>query len=155
LLFPESVYKFMFAALSEAEYALEKDEVPIGAVVVNKNKIIGKGHNQVETLNDPTAHAEMLAITAASNHLNSKVLADCELYVSVEPCVMCSGAIILAKIPILYFGAFEPKFGACGSVYNMPQDKKLNHTVEVFSGIYSEESKNLLKTFFDKKRKIN
>jgi tRNA(adenine34) deaminase len=97
----------------------------------------------------------MLAITAASNHLNSKILSDCELYVSVEPCVMCSGAIILAKIPILYFGAFEPKFGACGSQYNILQDKKLNHTVEVFSGIYSEESKNLLKTFFDKKRKIN
>ena len=145
----------MFAALSEAEYALEKDEVPIGAVVVHNNRIIGKGHNQVESLNDPTAHAEMLAITAASNHLNSKVLADCELYVSVEPCVMCSGAIILAKIPKIYFGAFEPKFGACGSLYNFPEDKKLNHTVEVFSGIYSEESKNLLKTFFDKKRKIN
>ncbi|MBL1213604.1 MAG: nucleoside deaminase [Ignavibacteriae bacterium] len=155
MLFPESVYRFMFAALSEAEIAFEKDEVPIGAVVVHNNRIIGKGHNQVETLNDPTAHAEMIAITAASNNLSSKYLTDCELYVTLEPCVMCTGAVILAKLPKLYFGAFEPKSGACGSIYNFAEDKKLNHTIKIYSGIYAEESKNLLQSFFDKKRKIN
>ena len=145
----------MFAALTEAEIALEKDEVPIGAVIVHNNKIIGKGHNQVETLKDPTAHAEMLAITAASNHLGQKYLTECQLYITLEPCVMCTGAIILAKLPQIYFGAFETKFGACGSIYNFAEDKKLNHSIKVYSGIYAEESKNLLRSFFDKKRKIN
>ncbi len=142
----------MFQALREAEIALEEGEVPIGAVVVKDGKIIGKGHNQTERLKDPTAHAEILAITAAANHLKSKFLYDCELYVTVEPCIMCSGAILLGRIKRLYFGAFEPKFGACGSVYNLVQNMNYNHKVEVFSGIYEAESKNLLQKYFRKKR---
>jgi len=98
----------MFAALKEAEFAFEEDEIPIGAVVVHNNKIIGKGYNQVEKLKDPTAHAEILALTAAANHLKEKVLLECDIYVTVEPCLMCIGAITLAKIRNLYFSTYEP-----------------------------------------------
>lgn len=142
----------MYAALQEAEAALDKDEVPIGAVVVYNNRIIGKGYNQTETLNDATAHAEMLALTAASNHIQSKILDECDLYVTVEPCVMCAGALLLSRIRNLYFGTFEPKFGACGSLYNIPGDNKYNHKPKIYSGIYSEESKKLLEDYFLKKR---
>ena len=152
MLFPEEVYANMFQALKEAELALEEGEVPIGAVVVWEDRIIGRGHNQTEKLKDPTAHAEILAITAASNYLKSKFLYNCELYVTVEPCIMCSGAILLSRIKRLFFGAFEPKFGACGSVHNVIESKEYNHKVEVFSGIYSKESENLLKGYFKKKR---
>jgi tRNA(adenine34) deaminase len=148
MIFPEHVYRFMFSALSEAEKALEEKEIPIGAVIVHKNAIIGRGYNQVEKLKDPTAHAEMIAMTAASNYLSSKVLDECELYVTVEPCVMCTGAIILAKIKTVYFGSFEPKFGACGSRYNIIQNEKNNHRPNVFSGVYADESKALLDEFF-------
>ncbi|MBN2570490.1 MAG: nucleoside deaminase [Ignavibacteriales bacterium] len=142
----------MYAALNEAEIASEQNEIPIGAVVVKDNKIIGRGHNQTELLKDNTAHAEMIAITAAGNHLNSKILEGCDLYVTVEPCVMCVGAILLTKIKNLYFGAFEPKFGACGSVYNIIDKNKYNHRVKVFSNILESESQNLLKEYFIKKR---
>jgi len=152
MLFPEHVYKFMFAALQEAEKALSQDEVPVGAVVVHENKIIGKGYNQTEMLKDSTAHAEMLAITAASNYLGSKFLTECDLYVTVEPCVMCSGAILLSRLKNLYFGTFEPKFGACGSLYNLLDNSLYNHKVNVYSGVYAEESKKLLETYFQKKR---
>ena len=143
----------MFAALKEAELAFEEDEIPIGAVVVHNNRIIGKGHNQVEKLKDPTAHAEILALTAASNHLRDKVLTECDLYVTVEPCLMCIGAITLAKIRNLYFSTYEPKTGACGSIYNIPDENKLNHKVNVFLGIYENESKFLMQQYFRKKRK--
>jgi tRNA(adenine34) deaminase len=152
MIFPEHVYRFMFAALNEAEKAFERDETPIGAVVVHKNKIIGRGFNQTEMLKDSTAHAEMLAITAASNHLQSKFLDECDLYVTVEPCVMCSGAILLSRIKNIYFGVFEPKFGACGSLFNIIESNKYNHKPSVYSGIYTEESKTLLEKFFQKKR---
>ncbi len=152
MLFEEHIYKFMYAALQEAENAFQNNEVPIGAVVVHKNKIIGRGYNQTEMLKDSTAHAEMLAITAASNHLQTKFLDDCDLYVTVEPCLMCSGAILLSRIKNLYFGTFEPKFGACGSLFNVIDSDKYNHRVNVFSGIYAEESKNLLEQFFKIKR---
>lgn len=142
----------MFAALQEAEKAYEINEVPIGAVIVHQNKIIGRGYNQTEMLKDPTAHAEMLAITAASNYLQSKFLDECDLYVSVEPCVMCSGAILLARIQNLYFGTYEPKFGACGSLFNIVESEKYNHKPNVFSGVYSVESKILLEKFFATKR---
>ena len=153
MLFKEDVYLFMYAALQEAEFAVEKDEVPIGAVIVHKNIVIGRGYNQTETLNDATAHAEMIAITAAANNLQSKFLDECELYVTVEPCVMCTGAILLSRIKRIYFGTFEPKFGACGSLYDLINTGKYNHKPEVFSGIYAEESKVLLETFFKSKRK--
>lgn len=142
----------MFAALQEAELALEEDEVPIGAVVVHQNKIIGRGHNQSELLNDATAHAEILAITAASNYLKSKYLNECELYVTIEPCLMCSGAILLSRLKKLYFAAFEPKLGAAGSVYNVLENNKYNHNIDVYSGIYADESKHLMQSFFLKKR---
>ncbi|MBK8946762.1 MAG: nucleoside deaminase [Ignavibacteriae bacterium] len=145
----------MFAALQEAEIAFEKDEVPIGAVVVFENKIIGRGHNQVQMLNDTTAHAEMIAITAASNYLKEKYLNNCDIYITVEPCMMCSGAILLSKIRNVYFGAFESKLGAAGSIYNLLSNNKYNSDVKVFSGIYAEESKNLLQSFFIKKRNVN
>ncbi len=152
MLFDEQVYKFMYAALQEAETALLNNETPIGAVVVYKNKIIGKGYNQTEILRDPTAHAEMIAITAAANHLQQKFLDECDLYVTVEPCVMCTGAILLARINNVYFGCYEPKFGASVSLFNILESKKYNHNPKIYSGIYSDESKALLENFFQQKR---
>lgn len=143
----------MYAALQEAEKALEEGEVPVGAVVVHKNRIIGRGYNQVERLKDATAHAEMIAITSAANNLEDWRLNDCQIYVTLEPCLMCTGAIISSRIPELYFAAFDTKFGACGSLYNIAEEGKYNHTVKVFSGIMAEESKTLLKEFFEKQRK--
>lgn len=143
----------MYTALQEAELSLQKDEIPIGAVVVYKNKIIGRGYNQVELLKDTTAHAEMIAITAASNHLGSKYLNECDLYVTAEPCIMCCGAILLSRIKNLYFGAHEPKFGSAGSLYNLLDSNKYNHQVRTFSGIYEKESKELLRQFFKNKRR--
>jgi len=142
----------MYAALQEAELAFEKNEVPIGAVVVHKNKVIGRGHNQSQMLNDATAHAEILAITAASNNLNSKYLTECEIFVTVEPCIMCAGAILNARIRKVYFSSFEPKYGAAGSLYNLLEGNKYNHKIDVYSGIYTEESKQLMLSFFHKQR---
>jgi len=142
----------MYAALQEAEKAFQNDEIPIGAVVVNNNRIIGRGYNQVEMLKDTTAHAEMLAITAASNHLQTKFLTECDLYVTVEPCMMCSGAILLSRMKNVYFGTYEPKFGAVGSLYNLLEGNKYNHSVNIFSGIYADESKALLQEYFAKNR---
>jgi len=142
----------MFAALQEAELAFESEEVPIGAVVVYENRIIGRGHNQTQLLNDATAHAEIIAITAASNNLKSKILDKCEIYITVEPCMMCSGAILLSRLNKVYFAAFEPKLGAAGSIYNLLENNKYNHKIDVFSGIYADESKHLMQSFFLKKR---
>ena len=155
MLFPKYVYNFMFEALSLAERALNEGEIPIGAVVVHNNKIIGKGYNQTETLKDPTAHAEMIAITAAANSLKEKFLSGCELYITVEPCLMCSGAILLSRIETIYFGANEPKFGSAGSLYNVLGDGKYNHKPKVYSGIYAEESAALLEQYFKSKRIVN
>lgn len=152
MLFSEDSYKFMFAALQEAERALDEGEVPIGAVVVHKNKIVGRGYNQTEKLKDSTAHAEMLAITAASGLLGSWRLNECDLYVTAEPCVMCTGASVLARIKTIYYGADEPKFGACGSLYNIAAEGKLNHKIKIYSGIYAEESRKLMQDFFQKSR---
>ncbi|KAF0153510.1 MAG: cytosine deaminase [Ignavibacteria bacterium] len=155
MLFSKDVYKYMYSALQEAEKALSKDEVPIGAVIVHNNKIIGRGFNQTETLKDATAHAEMIAITSAANYLGSKFLDTCDLYVTVEPCVMCAGAILLSRVKRIYFGSFEPKFGACGSLFDIINSGKYNRKPEVYSGIYSEESKSLLENFFKAKRNFN
>jgi len=145
--------QWMNAALREARLAFNADEVPVGTVIVCDGKIIGRGYNQIEQLKDPTAHAEMIAITAASNHLQSKWLEKCILYVTLEPCPMCVGAIVLARIPTLVFGVFDPKAGACGTLYNIAEDKRLNHTVHVIGGICDRESEALLKEFFLKTRK--
>ncbi len=152
MMFDKLKYRFMSAALQEAEEALEQNEVPVGAVVVFEDKIIGRGYNQVEKLKDATAHAEMIAITAAENHLGDWRLTDCDIYITVEPCLMCTGAILSSRIKRIYFSAFDPKFGACGSVYNVAQEGKVNHKVEVFSGLLEQESSLLLQEFFKKKR---
>ncbi len=148
MLFSENIYKFMFAALQEAELALEQNEVPVGAVIVHRDRIIGKGFNQTETLKDPTAHAEMIAITAAANHLQDWRLNECDIFVTLEPCIMCTGALLFSRIKRIYFSTFDTKFGACGSLYNLAEEKKYNHKIQIFSGIYSSESEALLKRFF-------
>lgn len=138
----------MFAALQEAEKALEENEVPVGAVVVNDNKIIGRGYNQVERLKDATAHAEMIALTAAANNLGNWRLNECSIFVTLEPCIMCTGALLASRINELFFSVFDPKFGACGSIYNLAEDGRTNHIIKVYSGVYSDESKKLLQDFF-------
>lgn len=144
---------YMREALKEAGRAFEEDEVPVGAVVVHKGRIIARGHNQIERLKDPTAHAEMLAVTSATNFLGTKWLSDCSLYVTIEPCSMCAGALVLARVKHVYFGAKDPKTGACGSVVNIINNKKLNHRIEAKGGILEEECGALLSEFFRKKRK--
>ncbi len=151
-MFSEETYKYMFSALQEAEKALEEDEVPVGAVVVHKNKIIGRGYNQIEKLKDATAHAEMIALTAASSFIGNWRLNECDIYVTLEPCIMCTGAMLVSRIRTLFFASYDPKFGACGSLYNLAGEGKYNHKIEVVSGIYSEESQGLMTNFFNKIR---
>jgi tRNA(adenine34) deaminase len=144
--------RWMNLALREAQRAFVADEVPVGAIVVHEGEIIGRGYNQIEQLQDPTAHAEMIAITAASIHLHSRRLENCTLYVTLEPCPMCAGAIVLARIPTLVFSSYDPKAGACGTLYNIVEDRQLNHRVHVVGGICDRETEALLKDFFAKKR---
>ncbi len=144
---------FMREALKQAKVASEADEVPVGAVIVHANKVIARAHNQVETLKDPTAHAEMIALTQATNALSSKWLNECTMYVTIEPCSMCAGALVLARIKRICYGAEDPKTGACGSVLNIVRHGKLNHKVEVAGGILAPECGYLLSEFFRKKRK--
>jgi tRNA(adenine34) deaminase len=146
---------WMQLALREAQKAFEEDEVPVGALVVHNERIIGKGYNQIERLQDPTAHAEMIAITAAAAQLRSRRLEECTLYVTLEPCPMCAGAIVQARIPTLVFGAFDPKAGACGTLFNIVQDKRLNHQPHVISGVCDKESEELLKGFFGRVRVVS
>jgi tRNA(adenine34) deaminase len=143
----------MSEALKEAQRAFAEDEVPVGAVVVYKNKIIARGHNQVERLKDPTAHAEMLALTSAANYLESKWLNGAAVYVTIEPCSMCAGALVLSRVKDLYFGAKDPKTGACGSIANIVSHKKLNHRLKVKKGVLEKECATLLQEFFKKKRR--
>ncbi|NUN69169.1 MAG: nucleoside deaminase [Bacteroidetes bacterium] len=143
----------MSLALKQAVRAFDADEVPVGAVVVHKNTVIAKGYNQVETLHDPTAHAEMVALTAAAAHLGNKFLAECTLYVTMEPCPMCAGAIVLSRIPTIVFGCYDPKMGASGSVINVTENKRLNHQVHVIGGVLDAECGSLVKEFFAKVRK--
>ena len=147
---------YMREALKEARKAFEEDEVPVGAVIVFEGKIISRGHNQIERLKDPTAHAEMIALTSAANFLNTKWLNQASLYVTIEPCSMCAGALVLARIKNLYFGAKDSKTGACGSVVDITNHKKLNHRIKVTKGILETECSSLLKEFFKQKReKLN
>ncbi len=144
---------FMAQALREALNAEANEEVPIGAVVVLEGKIIGRGYNQNKTLHDPTAHAEMIAITAGCNKLQLRYLENATLYVTIEPCAMCAGAIVLARIKRVVFGAKDPKAGACGSVFNLVQDPRLNHQVEIVSGVRELECVAIISEFFDTIRK--
>ncbi len=142
----------MREAIRQAREAFEEDEVPVGAVVVFRGRTIARAHNQVERLKDPTAHAEMLAVTAATHYLGTKWLSEASLYVTIEPCTMCAGALVLARIRHVYFGAADPKTGACGSVVNIANNKKLNHRIQVKGGILAQECAVLLSEFFKRKR---
>ncbi len=145
---------YMEQALKEAEKAYKKLEVPVGAVIVKDGKIIAKGHNQKETKTDTTKHAEIIAIQKASKKLKSWRLTDCEMYVTLEPCTMCAGAIINSRIKKIYIGAMDEKTGVAGSVLNIFEDYTFNHKVEVEKGIKKEECENILKQFFKELRKI-
>lgn len=144
--------RYMMQAYRLAEQAYEEKEIPVGAVVVYRGRIIGKGYNQTERLNDPTAHAEMLAISAACATLESKYLEGCTLYVTLEPCPMCTGALVWAKLPRLVFGAWDARAGACGSLFNLADNKKLNHRTEIIQGIMESDCEALMKSFFQERR---
>ena len=144
--------RFMIEALREARAAADAGEVPVGAVVVREGEIISRAHNLVETSKSSSAHAEMLALDAAERYLGAKWLTGCTLYVTLEPCSMCAGAMVLARIQRLVFGASDPKAGACGSVSNIVSDSRLNHRVEITSGVLGEECGRMLKDFFRAKR---
>ncbi len=143
---------FMKYALEQALAAYEADEVPVGAVIVRGDRIIAAAYNQCEQLRDPTAHAEMIAITQAAESIGDWRLEGCILYVTLEPCPMCAGAILQARIPIVVFGANDPKGGAVGSLFNLLQDSRLNHVAQVVPGVMGLESGNLLTEFFRQKR---
>ncbi len=142
----------MRRALVEAEKAFELDEVPVGCIIVHHEQVIAKGHNLTEQLRDATAHAEMMAITSASASLESRYLEETTLYVTIEPCAMCAGAIVLARIPQLVFGAYDIKAGACGTLYNIPEDTRLNHRTRVIAGVLDAECAALMQQYFRNKR---
>lgn len=144
--------RFMREALLLARQAYNDDEVPVGAVIVHQGQIIGRGYNQVERFKDPTAHAEIIAITAACDYLKRKYLNDCTLYVTLEPCPMCAGALVWSKIDRIIYGAMDAKAGACGSIFNFADHEKLNHSISILSGIMEEECAHLLTKFFKTKR---
>ncbi|MBW6509156.1 MAG: tRNA adenosine(34) deaminase TadA [Desulfuromonadales bacterium] len=143
---------FMEAAYAEALVAEQLGEVPVGAVVVYADQIVGRGHNLRETSNDPTTHAEMVAIRLAAQHLDSWRLLDCTIYVTLEPCVMCMGAIILARVPRLVYACRDPRVGAAGSIYNLAEDERFNHRVEVTEGILQHQCSQQLSDFFRRLR---
>ncbi len=142
----------MRAALAEARKALDEGEVPVGAVVVRDSMIVGRGHNQTERLQDATAHAEIVAVGAASSTLGTWRLDDCVLYVTLEPCLMCAGALVLARLGSLVYDATDPKAGACGSRIDILGEPWLNHRLPVTSGVLADESGGMLSAFFEMKR---
>ena len=147
--------KWMRLALNEAIKAYDNDEIPVGAVIIKDNQIIAKGYNQKELLKDATAHAEIIAITSASAYIDNWRLNDCAMYVTMEPCAMCSGAIINSRIKNVYFGVYDEGSGCCGSLYQICQDPRMNHQTIVRGGVLERESKGLLQDFFKLKRKPN
>lgn len=149
--FPKDEY-FMRLALREAERALAHDDVPIGAVIVHEGEVIGVGHNERELRADPTAHAEMIALREAARQLGSWRVLDSVMYITLEPCAMCAGAIVLARVPRVVFAAADPKAGAAGSVLNVLDVSQLNHRPQVESGLLAEDSADLLRTFFASRR---
>ena len=144
----------MKLALQEAELALVEDEVPVGAVIVHGDRVIASAHNQREKLHDPTAHAEMIAITQAAEALRSWRLDDSTLYVTLEPCLMCAGAILQARIPTLVYGAADPKAGAVHTLYRLLDDRRLNHRSMVVSGVLAGPCSEILTRFFQEQRKM-
>jgi tRNA(adenine34) deaminase len=145
---------YMRLALAEAEQALAENEVPVGAVIVQGERIIGAAHNQREMLHDPTAHAEMLAITQGASFLGDWRLAGCTLYVTLEPCIMCCGAILQARIPTVVYGATDPKAGAAGTLYHLLGDDRLNHRCTVHPGVLAGPSGDILTRFFQAQRRL-
>ncbi len=146
--------EFMRQALNEAELAFREEEVPIGAIIVHEGRVIAKAHNQREQLQDPTAHAEMIAITQAASSLNSWRLENCALYVTLEPCPMCAGAILQARIPVVVYGAADPKAGAVNSLFNLLDDSRLNHCCTVIPQVMAEPCGQILSRFFQEQRKL-
>ena len=146
-------HRFMQQALALARTAPLIGEVPIAALLVRDGLVLAEAHNRRETEQDPTAHAELLVIQEGARQMNSWRLTETTLYVTLEPCVMCIGAIVLARIPRLVFGATDPKAGACGSIMNIPPEPRLNHRVEVVGGLCAEDSRSLLRDFFQRLRR--
>ncbi len=147
--------QYMKLAIDQANIAEENGDVPIGAVIVCKDQIIGKAYNQKEQLKDPTAHAEIIALTQAAAYMQTWRLNGCTMYVTLEPCPMCAGALVLARIDRLVYGCDDPKTGAVKSLYNIVQDERLNHRLEVTSGVLADECAELLQRFFQKRREQN
>jgi len=147
--------RFMRVAIEAAGIAEENGDVPIGAVIVYKSQIIGKAYNQREQLKDPTAHAEIIALTQAAAFLESWRLNGCTMYVTLEPCPMCAGALVLGRLDRLVYGCDDPKTGACKSLYNIVQDERLNHKLEVTSGVLEEQCREQLQGFFARRRQEN
>jgi tRNA(adenine34) deaminase len=146
---------FMRLAIDQAKIAEENGDIPIGAVIVYKNQIIAKAYNQREQLRDPTAHAEIIALTQAAAAKESWRLNGCTMYVTLEPCPMCAGALVLARVDRLVYGCDDPKAGACKSLYNIVQDERLNHRLEVTSGVLQEQCRQQLQEFFSQRREEN
>lgn len=145
---------FMQLALEQAQAAQQQDEVPVGALIVRGTRIIGSAHNLCQQLRDPTAHAEMIAITQAAEAVGDWRLEDCILYVTLEPCPMCAGAILQARIPMVVFGATDPKAGAVVSLFQMLSDARLNHRSEIVSGVLANPCGSILTEFFQNKRRM-
>ena len=146
--------EFMRMALAEAEAALAEDEVPVGAVIVHEGKVVARAHNQRERLRDPTAHAEMIAITQAAESRGSWRLDDCTLYVTLEPCPMCAGAILQARLPVVVYGATDPKAGAVQTLYHLLDDARLNHRCLIVSNVLADECGTILTRFFRQQRSL-
>jgi len=150
------IERWMYEAIKEANRAMYSKEIPIGCVIIYNNQIIGRGYNQVEGLQDPTAHAEMIAITSASNTIKSRRLNGTTIFVTKEPCAMCAGAIVNARIENIIFGAYDNESGSCSSIYQLCKEPRFNHQVKsIHGGILSDECEFLLKDFFKKQRDIN
>lgn len=146
--------RFMELALQEARIADQEDEVPVGAVIVHAGRLVASAHNQREALKDPTAHAEMVAITQAAEALQSWRLEDCVLYVTLEPCPMCAGAILQARLPLVVYGAADPKAGAVHSLFTLLDDSRLNHRTETVAGVLADECSQMLSDFFRRQRSL-
>jgi tRNA(adenine34) deaminase len=146
--------RFMRIALEEAEQALRENEVPIGAAIVHDGRLIARAHNQREQLRDPTAHAEMIAVTQAAHFRQSWRLDGCTLYVTLEPCPMCAGAILLARVPTLVYGAADPKAGAVHTLYRLLDDPRLNHRTAAVAGVLADQCGQILTRFFHEQRRL-
>ena len=144
---------FMKLAIAQAEKALKQNEVPVGAVIVLYGKVIAKAHNKRQTNGDASAHAEIIAIRKACKKIGGWRLLDCDMYVTLEPCAMCAGAAINSRLKNIFFGAYDEKSGCCGTIYNLPEDKRFNHVVKVTGGVLEKECATILSKFFSNKRK--